>query len=109
MAVELHDDHFPQDAKDADWLPDVGARGWVVLTKDKRIRKRPDELAAVRAACVRMFVLSTGRGLSGEGMARVFLDSRARMERFIRKTPAPFIAGVSGKQVKLFEMPPEGC
>ena len=29
--VELHDSHF---AKDVDWLPTVGQRGWVVLTKD---------------------------------------------------------------------------
>ena len=32
--VELHDDHFPQDARDQTWLAEAGKRGWVVLTKD---------------------------------------------------------------------------
>ena len=36
--VAVHDDHFPTDAKDNEWLPAVGKNGWVVLTKDKRIK-----------------------------------------------------------------------
>jgi PIN like domain len=36
--IEVHDDHFPQDAPDELWLPEVGRRGWAVLTKDDRIR-----------------------------------------------------------------------
>jgi hypothetical protein len=31
VPVELHDDHFRQDARDEEWIPVVGARGWVVL------------------------------------------------------------------------------
>jgi hypothetical protein len=31
--VEIHDDHFPSDAKDEVWLAEVGIRGWIVLTK----------------------------------------------------------------------------
>jgi len=33
----IHHDHFPTDAKDEDWLVQVGQRGWIVLTKDHRI------------------------------------------------------------------------
>ena len=36
--VEIHDDHFAPDAKDEAWLAEVGKRGWIVLTKDDRIR-----------------------------------------------------------------------
>jgi hypothetical protein len=54
MHVEVHDDHFAPDAPDAVWLRVVGERGWVVLTKDERIRRRPLErealLTAVRAS-----------------------------------------------------------
>ena len=39
--VEIHDDHFAPDAKDEDWLVEVGKRGWIVLTKDDRIRYEP--------------------------------------------------------------------
>jgi hypothetical protein len=45
--VELHDDHFSQDAKDQVWLAEVGKRGWVVLTKDKRLRYRALETNAL--------------------------------------------------------------
>lgn len=38
LQVEIHDDHFARDAEDRDWLRVVGARGWVVLTKDQRLR-----------------------------------------------------------------------
>ena len=36
--VRIHDEHFPQDAKDEVWLAEAGKQGWVVLTKDKNIR-----------------------------------------------------------------------
>ncbi len=31
--VEIHDDHFSQNARDQDWLSDVGKRGWMSLRK----------------------------------------------------------------------------
>ena len=43
--VLVHDDEFEPDARDVDWLQAVGQRGWVVLTKDARIR------TIIRAAC----------------------------------------------------------
>lgn len=40
ITVAVHEDHFPPDAADVDWLPQVGERGWVVLTKDANIARR---------------------------------------------------------------------
>jgi hypothetical protein len=57
-AVEIHDEHFAPDAKDEDWLVEVGRRGWIVLTKDDRIRYRITERAAIVSARVRAFVLT---------------------------------------------------
>ncbi|WP_051482568.1 hypothetical protein [Synechocystis sp. PCC 7509] len=37
ISIEIHDDHFAPDAQDVDWIPEVGKKGWVVLTKDARI------------------------------------------------------------------------
>jgi hypothetical protein len=34
-----HDDLFPQDTYDEVWLPAVGEKRWVVLTKDVRSRR----------------------------------------------------------------------
>lgn len=42
----LHDDQFPQDTEDSVWLSALADLGWIILTKDERIRYRPLELAA---------------------------------------------------------------
>ena len=45
--VEVHDDHFPVGALDVEWLPIVGERGWLILTKDGAIGRRLLEQMAV--------------------------------------------------------------
>src|SRR5437870_8190324 len=60
VKVEIHDDHFPQDAPDEHWIADVGEKGWVVLTKDDRIRYRPAALEAYRRHDVRVFIFGSG-------------------------------------------------
>jgi hypothetical protein len=47
--VEVHDDHFARDEEDRVWLQSVGEKGWVVLTKDQKLRYRPLEINALRA------------------------------------------------------------
>jgi hypothetical protein len=32
VEVHTHDDHFAQTTRDVDWIPEVTARGWVILT-----------------------------------------------------------------------------
>ena len=31
--VEIHDDHFPPEALDVEWLPVVGKRGWLIIRR----------------------------------------------------------------------------
>ena len=70
LVVEIHDDHFARDAEDRVWLQAVGERGWVVLTKDQRLRYRPLEIATLRASRARVFVLTAGN-LRGSEIAAV--------------------------------------
>src|SRR3989304_5567341 len=91
--VKVHDAHFPPDAKDVEWLPTVGARGWVVLTKDDRIRYRTLERNALMRAGVRAFVI-TATDLRGEEMAAIFIQALPTIKRFIKKNAPPFIAKV---------------
>jgi predicted nuclease of predicted toxin-antitoxin system len=44
-ARHLQDD-FPADTDDVDWLPEVGRKGWVVVTGDRKISKKPPERKA---------------------------------------------------------------
>lgn len=92
--VRIHDDHFPPDAKDEDWLAEAGRRGWIVLTKDHRIRYRHVERLALMKAGVAAFILTSG-DLQGEEMAEVFVKALPRVTRFLNKHAKPFIAKVS--------------
>ena len=54
-----HHDHFAHDAPDASWLSAAADKGWLVVTRDQRIRYRANELAAMRRARLHVFVLGT--------------------------------------------------
>jgi PIN like domain len=92
--VEFHLSHFKQNTPDEEWIPAVGARGWIVLTKDKGIRRKAWEREKVIAANVRMFTLASGE-MTGEEMAQVYLHNGPKIGRFLKKYAAPFIASVS--------------
>ena len=92
--VEIHSDHFADDATDADWLSVVGQRGWVVLSKDKRIRYRRNETDSLQAARARAFFLAGSKNLTGAQMGEIFVRALPAMKRLVESTPPPFIAHV---------------
>ena len=102
LAIEIHDDHFPQNAPDEEWIPQVSARGWVILTKDKNIRRRAGEREAVLLANARVFTLTSGN-MRGADMIALFLRHRDEMERIAITAPPPFVAilGLGGIQMVL--------
>lgn len=53
-----------QDAPDEDWLRYVGERGWCAILRDKRIRFRETQRAALETHRVRAVVIATSRNLS---------------------------------------------
>jgi len=94
FSVEKFIDHFPKGTQDTVWLTEVGKRGWVVLSKDKMIRKRRLEREALLNANVAAFIL-TSANLTGEEMGRIFVRARSRMLEFLCKYPRPFMAAVT--------------
>jgi hypothetical protein len=94
VPVEIHDDHFAPDTPDTVWLAEIGARGWVVLTKDSRIRRHPLELQALLAANVAAFML-TATDLTGADMGRLLVAAIPRLTAFVRSRARPFIATIS--------------
>ncbi|MFO8040933.1 MAG: hypothetical protein R6U67_15970 [Sodalinema sp.] len=102
LTIALHDDHFPPNALDVEWLPEVGQRGWVVLTKDARISRNTIERLTVATYNIRMFAL-TSQNLTGDEMANAFMAAMTRIEQQIRQQDAPFIAKVyRDGRVKLY-------
>jgi hypothetical protein len=55
---ERHLQHFQPGTEDSVWLPFVGQQGWILHTKDKRIRFSQMEKAAVRRYHVREYFSS---------------------------------------------------
>jgi hypothetical protein len=101
--VERHPDHFADDISDESWLPVVGAKGWVVLTNDKRIRHRRIERQALLAAGIRAFVLTAGH-LSSAEAAEIWVRQLRKIERLAVSRPAPFIAHVDRARVTVMRV-----
>jgi hypothetical protein len=75
-----HHQRFAPAAPDTEWLAVAGAEGWLVLTRDQNIRRRPAELAAARAAGICMFVLGQGN-LSAAETAQIVVGAWPRIVR----------------------------
>lgn len=92
LEVERHADHFPPAAADEVWLPEVGRRGWIVLTHDERIRYKPNELAAVMRHGVALLVVQ-GQAPFPQ-LAEWFVQTLPRIEAFVAAHEPPYIAKV---------------
>jgi len=91
---ERHRQHFPPGTEDSVWLPFVGQKGWILLTKDKRIRFNDLEKQAVIANRVREFYFTSGN-VSGEEMAALLVVALPEMIRLCLKHRPPFIASLT--------------
>lgn len=94
LRVELHDDHFPQGTPDTVWLAAVGSRGWIVLTKDTRIRHRPGEKQTLLGARVRAFAFTSGN-LSGAQMSEAIVKALPKMMALLASHPRAFVARIT--------------
>ena len=104
MAVEVHDDHLPQDAPDEEWIALVGRMGWVAVTKDKNVRYRSPELESIRSHSARVIVIRM-RNATGPDNAALLVKGRHRIARFAARTPPPFVAGLYGNgTLKAYEI-----
>jgi hypothetical protein len=92
LTVERHADHFAPDCPDEVWLKEVGRHGWIAVTHDKRIRYKPNELAAVVRHRVRLLVV-VGKAPYPE-LAATFVNTVPKIAAYIAAHPAPWIAKV---------------
>lgn len=66
--------------QDVEWLALSGSRGWHVLMKDDRIRRRPAEIAALKAAGVHAFCLANAN-LRTDDQVNLLLAMESRIVR----------------------------
>jgi len=89
-----HDDFFPQDTQDEVWIPNVAQRGWGILTNDRRIKRRPLQLLAVRESGAKLFTL-TCKHVDGKTITAVFLRHLKKIQRITSNESGPFIYSVT--------------
>lgn len=87
-------DGITQETKDTVWLPRVGVNGWVVITKDRHIRRRPAEVAAVFQNDVRMVVITGNKNMNSWDRFRLIARSWEAIEE-MTAVPGPWIMGLT--------------
>lgn len=75
----------PEGVPDVEWLEHCGRAGWIVFSKDKRLRHDRDQRAMMIEHNVRAFVLTSGNLKAPEQAAR-FLQNLARIESAARSS-----------------------
>ena len=92
-----HHEKFEPACPDEKWLGAVGKQGWIVLTRDKNIRRKPNELRAFREHGVIGFVLTSGDASAADTAALVtaIYPKLIRKARGI-KPPAMFSITLAG-------------
>ncbi|MHB1414845.1 MAG: PIN-like domain-containing protein [Chloroflexota bacterium] len=88
--VRYHQQYYAQNAQDDDWLADCGAYGWVVIGKDYKFHKLPNELATLRLYEVGAFYLNAANLPTWE-MVRIFARAYDRLILAAETTPKPFV------------------
>jgi hypothetical protein len=92
LRVERFFDHFDDATPDPEWLNVVGAKGWVAITHDERIRYKANELAAVVRHRVAM-LLVVGHAPFPQ-LAEHFVHTLPRINAFVDEHRPPYIAKV---------------
>jgi PIN like domain len=67
-----HHERFAPDAPDDQWLRAAAGQGWVVVTRDQRIRYKVNEQAAAVQAGLHLFVFTQG-GLTAAATADILV------------------------------------
>jgi predicted nuclease of predicted toxin-antitoxin system len=92
--VEMHDDHFAEDTPDEVILEAVASSDWVLVTQDRRIRKRAAELEALIERGVRAFFIASTANLSAAETTDVLRRAHAAMVTALDALEAPFVVAI---------------
>ncbi len=99
LKVETHDDHFGPLTPDDEWLATVGAKGWLAISRDARIRDSPLALRVLMESQAKLFVLVGN--LSTSECIDLVIRRRRRIEALAEAHTAAFIAKIRRDGVHL--------
>ena len=93
-------DHFTEDTEDSVWLEFIGINSFILITRDKNLRKNPLEIQTIRKFKVGAFFLG-GKNLTKWHLIQQLVRSWPRIKEFSRKTQKPFIYLVNRTGTKM--------
>ena len=82
------------DVLDAEWIPEVARRGWLIVTRDSKIISNKNEIAAVRDYGAKMVALNQKDASSKWGQLEVVMTQWRAIEA-LTDQPGPFIIRAS--------------
>ncbi len=87
-----HHENFTPDCPDDEWLSVVGKKAWIVFTRDKNIRRKPNELQALKKN--KVIVLSSGQA-SAADTADLVVRLYPKLMRKLQNTKLPALFSVT--------------
>lgn len=85
------EDVFNHRTKETEWLPEVGQRGWIVISRDKKIRTRPGERRILQESNVGCFIVAQKQNPTRWQYLKLLAATLDRIEETYEATPRPFI------------------
>jgi predicted nuclease of predicted toxin-antitoxin system len=89
------EDLFAHDAAEDVWLARAGDEGWIVLTHDKKVRRRQAEREAIMEHGVGCFIFNYKQDLKKFEIAALILAVLEEIETKFKQTARPFIYTVN--------------
>jgi len=86
---------IPRGALDSQWLPIVGERDWLLISRDKRLRTKPAEKIKLIDAEIRAVVLTGAGNMSRWEQLRLVVRFWDQIEALTSQT-GPFVHAVTG-------------
>lgn len=92
--VHMHKQMFPDRTPDRVWIPDVASRGWIIVTRDKRLQTRHIEWMALLRAKARVLWFKGDRASNVE-ITEGFLAALPKIDKLTATLSTPYIIKVT--------------
>jgi uncharacterized protein with PIN domain len=91
------------DSLDADWIPEVARRGWIVVSRDQHLSSRPAEREAIIVARARHLVLNSRQALNKWAQLEIVVN-RWRSIEPLAQLAGPWAYSVSRTTLRRIEL-----
>jgi len=88
-----HAQGFKAESADIEWIEAASRERWIAITRDQNIRRKPNELAAIRESRVVIFVFTSGN-LSAADTARILLSALPAVYRHAKGARRPALFSI---------------